>query len=337
MGTEVRKFEEILSDESIKQKFIDILKANANSFTANLAVIVSNSDALSKCEPMSIIRCAVEAASMGLQLSPGLGQAAIVPYFNKGSQVAQFQIMYKGLIQLCIRSGQYATISATEIYEGQLVSENPLTGFVFDFTKKRSETIIGYAAYFKLLNGFEKTVYATVEKLNAHGKRFSKTYQKNYGQWVDDFHAMCLKTITKMLLDKWGAKSIEMQKAIRFDQASVSENGEPEYVDVDNLEDEKKKLPAPELTITDNQFIEMLAKLPNKPVLVLERFNTRQLSEQQKEQLETAVSSLIKELSYDIEKMPLIDSICEKYPVQIEMLTGCGLMLDENGKVKQAF
>ena len=143
----------LLSQQNVKAKFEEILKGRAASFTANLAVIVNNNAMLSKCDPMTVISGAVIAASLDLPLDPNLGFAALVPY----GQSAQFQVMYKGLIQLAQRSGQYRTMGVTEIYEGQLLSENPLTGeYDFDFSAKKSDNIIGYAAYFKLLNGFEK-------------------------------------------------------------------------------------------------------------------------------------------------------------------------------------
>ena len=114
----------LLSQQNVKAKFEEILKGRAASFTANLAVIVNNNAMLSKCDPMTVISGAVIAASLDLPLDPNLGFAALVPY----GQSAQFQVMYKGLIQLAQRSGQYRTMGVTEIYEGQLISENPLTG-----------------------------------------------------------------------------------------------------------------------------------------------------------------------------------------------------------------
>lgn len=230
MSTEVT-VKSLLSNDMIKAKFTEILRDNAAGFTANLAVMVSNSEALSKLQPMSVISAAVISASLNLPLDPNLGFAAIVPYGNK----AQFQIMYKGLIQLAMRSGQYKTIGVTEIFDGELISENRLTGlYEFDFTAKKSDKIIGFAAYFSLINGFEKTIYWPVEQVEGHGKRFSQTYKKGFGLWKDDFISMGKKTVLKSLISKWGILSIEMQKAVKFDQGVVkdSETEEIEYVDV---------------------------------------------------------------------------------------------------------
>ena len=234
MNTPALTVKSLLSQANIKSKFEEILRERANAFTANLAVMVNNNAALSRCEPMTVISAAVVAASLDLPIDPNLGFAHIVPYGDK----AQFQIGFKGFIQLAMRSGQYQRIGVTEIYDGQLIEENPLTGeYVFDFKAKKDETIIGWAAYFKTINGFEKTLYWPVEKIDKHGKRFSQTYKKGFGLWKDDFNAMASKTVLKALLSKWGILSTEMQSAVRFDQSVVKsvENQEVEYIDNDPI------------------------------------------------------------------------------------------------------
>ena len=254
MSTEIQKqhsqapatLKGLLENENIKKRFSEILKENANSFTANLSVMVSNSQMLSKCEPISVIGCAVVSASLNLPLDTNLGFAYIVPYGTK----AQFQIGYKGLIQLALRTGQYKTIGVTEIYDGQLISENPLTGeYEFDFTKKKSNNIIGYAAYFKMLNGFEKTIYQNKDKVENHAKRFSQTYKRNSGVWVDDFDGMARKTVLKNLLSKWGYLSIELQSAVKYDQSMVKNEDLTEFEYVDNKEtvNTEKEMPITDL------------------------------------------------------------------------------------------
>ena len=220
----------LLATENVKAKFQEILKDRATGFTANLAVMVNNSASLSKCEPMSIVSAAVVAASLDLPLDPNLGFAAVVPFGTS----ATFQIMYKGFIQLAMRSGQYKTIGVTEIFDGELITENRLTGeYEFDFSAKKSDKVIGYSAYFKLLNGFEKTIYWHIEQVDKHGKRFSQTYKKGFGLWKDDFDSMAKKTVLKSLLSKWGILSVEMQKAVKFDQSKVKnlDSEEVEYID----------------------------------------------------------------------------------------------------------
>ena len=233
MSTEIQKtsVRGLLSNESVKQRFQEILKGNASGFCANLAVMVSNSTQLLKCDPMSVVSAAVVSASLNLPLDPNLGFAAIVPFRDK----ATFQVMYKGLIQLAQRSGQYKTIGVSEIYKGELISENRLTGeYVFDFSARESNEIIGYAAYFKLINGFEKTVYWTVEKVKIHATKYSQTYKSGYGKWIDDFDSMAKKTVLKNLLSKWGILSIELQRAVITDQSvinGINEDADVEYID----------------------------------------------------------------------------------------------------------
>ena len=222
---------------------------------------------------MSVYNAASVAAILDLPINQNLGFAYIVPYNEsyrdeqgnwKKRQVAQFQMGYKGFIQLAQRSGQFKTISAAPIYEGQLVESNPLTGFVFDFTKKMSDKVIGYAGYFQLLNGFEKTVYATVEELKAHGKKYSQTFKTDKGIWVDNFDAMATKTVIKLMLSKFAPLSIEMQKAITLDQGVIKdETGDDvQYIDHEEVvidkEEERVKL-----LLSDCQTIEDVEMLEN--------------------------------------------------------------------------
>lgn len=164
-----------------------------------------------------------------------MGFAYIVPFGGK----AQFQLGYKGFIQLAQRSGQFKTISATPIYEGQLIEENPLTGFKFDFTVKKSQKVIGYASYFQLLNGFEKTLYMTIEEMDKHGKKFSQTYKQGYGVWKDDFDSMALKTVIKLNLSKFAPLSIEMQKAVLVDQSVIEDETGDKFQYADNADFEE--------------------------------------------------------------------------------------------------
>lgn len=228
--------------DEVRNKFQEMLGKRAPSFITSVLQIVASNSLLAKADPHSVYHSAAVAATLDLPLNNNLGFAYIVPYNQKykddhgnwqTKQVAQFQMGYKGFIQLAQRTGMYRTLSAAPIYEGQLISENPLTGFEFDFTKKKSDKIIGYASYFQLLNGFEKTLYSTVEELKKHGKRFSQTFKKDHGLWVDDFDSMALKTVIKANLSKWAPLSVDIQKAITFDQAVVKDADaqEVEYVD----------------------------------------------------------------------------------------------------------
>lgn len=228
----------LLNQKNVKAKFEELLGERASAFITSVLQIVSSNALLTNADADSIYHSAVVAATLNLPLNNSLGFAYIVPYNKKqddGSSlpIAQFQIGYKGFIQLAQRTGQFRTISATAIYEGQLVEQNPLTGFIFDFTKKDSEKIIGYAAYFSLINGFEKTLYMTIEDLQKHGKKFSQTFKRGFGLWKDDFDSMAQKTVIKLLLSKFAPLSIEMQKAIITDQSFIknAETDDVEYID----------------------------------------------------------------------------------------------------------
>ncbi len=213
--------------DAVRAKFAELMGKKATGFITSLMSVVQNNDYLKKAQPESIYMSAMMAAALDLPINPNFGFAYIIPYKDQ----AQFQIGYRGIIQLALRSGQFKTISSCPIYEGQLIAENPLTGYSFDFKKKASDTIIGYAAYFSLLNGFEKTDFKTVAEVQAHGKKYSKTFSN--GPWKTDFDSMAQKTVLKLLLAKYAPLSVEMQKAIIADQAVIKdvETMEMDYVD----------------------------------------------------------------------------------------------------------
>jgi recombination protein RecT len=220
------------AQEAIKKKFDELLGKRSSAFMTSVLQIVASNNLLQNADPSSIYNAACIAATLDLPINNALGFAYIVPY----GKSAQFQLGYKGFIQLAQRSGQFQTISATPIFEGQMVEQDPLRGFTFDFTVPKSGTPIGYAAYFKLLNGFEKTLYMSAEDLRQHGLKFSQTYKKGYGLWKDEFDAMAQKTVLKILLSKFAPLSVEMQSATIVDQSVINN---PDTLDVsyaDNIE-----------------------------------------------------------------------------------------------------
>lgn len=229
-----------LNADSIQQRFQQMLGKKSAGFLTSITNIVQNSDLLQKAEVNSIILAAAQAASLDLPINPNLGFAAIIPFNDRksGKCVATFQIMRDGWVDLCLRSGQFEYIANEIVYEGELVEKNRFEDkYVFDETKRKSNKVIGYMAAFKTISGYKKTVYMTVEEVKAHGKQYSQTYKKNYGLWVDNFHAMALKTTIKMLLKKFAPKSIEnIAKAVESDQASFVgdiDNAQAVYVDND--------------------------------------------------------------------------------------------------------
>jgi len=238
----------LFNKDEVKHKFQELLGKRSTSFITSVLQIVASNTLLAKADPTSIYHSAAVAATLDLPLNNNLGFAYIVAYNAKQAdgqykQVAQFQMGYKGFIQLAQRSGQFKTISASPIYEGQLIEQNPLTGYKFDFTKiKKSDLVIGYAAYFQLLNGFEKTLFMTVDELKRHGMKYSQTFKKGFGLWKDDFEAMAIKTVLKLLLAKFAPLSVEMQQAVITDQGIINneEATDITYVDNDVVEIDKE-------------------------------------------------------------------------------------------------
>jgi recombination protein RecT len=227
MSTTQLTTKQFFQREDVKSKFTELLGTRTNQFMTSLLSIVNNNSYLKNASPESIYTSAMMAATLDLPINPNLGFAYIIPYGNQ----AQFQVSYRGLIQLCLRSGQFKTISVTPVYEGQLIENNPLTGYKFDFNVKTLDVVVGYCSYFSLINGFEKSLYMTVDEITAHGKKYSKTFGN--GVWKNDFNAMAQKTCLKLLLSKYAPMSIEMQKAVIADQAVIKnvEDMEVEYVD----------------------------------------------------------------------------------------------------------
>jgi len=234
---------DFFNQDGIKTHVKRLLGQKSELFISNVLSIVNSSALLQKCDPASIYQSALMATTLDLPLNQNLGFAYIIPYGDK----AQFQIGYKGYIQLAQRSGQFLKINACPIYEGQISANNPLTGFEFDFSVQ-SDVIIGYAAYFKLLNGYEQTLFMTIEDLNKHGKKFSQTFKKGFGLWKDDFESMARKTVLKLLLQRFAPLSIEMQRAEIADQSVIhdAETLEVSYADntplsIDEVNNDKER------------------------------------------------------------------------------------------------
>ena len=210
-----------LNSEAIQKKFSDILGKKSAGFLTSVMSVAQNNALLAKAEPNSVVLAAGQAAALDLPINPNLGYAAIVPYNDKksGKCLAQFQIMRDGWVELAMRTGQVVAIANEVVYEGELVSQNRFTDtYVFDESKRKSDKIIGYMAYIRLANNFEKTVYWTVEQCKAHGARYSKSFSQDSSLWKTDFSAMSLKTVLKFLIKKYCPKSIEMLNAVVNDQ-----------------------------------------------------------------------------------------------------------------------
>lgn len=205
---------------SIKQKFADVLGKKAPQFISSLINVVNSNQDLKKVDQSSVVASALVAASLDLPINPSFGYMYLVPYKGK----AQPQMGYKGYIQLAQRSGQYLHLNAISVYEDEFEGWNPLTEelkYEPNFhDRNKDEKPVGYVGYFKLQNGFEKTVYWTREQIDQHRQKFSKMSgkQKPTGVWATDFDAMALKTVLRNLIGKWGPMTVDMQTAYNADE-----------------------------------------------------------------------------------------------------------------------
>lgn len=263
--TNLTQLKGLLSAESTKKRFFEILGNKSAGFISSVLNVVNGNPALQEANPNTVLMSAAIAATLDLPINPNLGFAAIVPYKEKGQAVAQFQMMWRGFVQLAQRSGQYRTLNTTEVYEGEVKSQNRFTGdIVFDPDGRKSDKVVGYVAYMSLLNGFEKFFYMSREECEKHAKRYSKTYQKGYGKWKEDFDSMAKKTVLKLLISKYGIMSVDMQKAVEFDQSTVQgdinhiEEATAEYID-----NEQQAISSAELT--EEQMLHNYEKVKNDP------------------------------------------------------------------------
>jgi len=233
--------------ENVKAKITELLGKRSTQFITSVLQIVNSNDLLKKATPESIYSAATMAAVLDLPLNNNLGFAYIVPYNTKGTDqngnqitvtVAQFQMGYKGFIQLAQRTGQFKRIAVAPVHEGQLISNDPLKGYEFDWTVTPTK-VIGYVSYFELLNGFESMLYLTNEELTKHAQKFSQTFKRGFGLWKDDFDSMARKTVLKLLLSKFAPLSVEMQKAVIADQAVIRD---VETIDVEYSDNATKSI-----------------------------------------------------------------------------------------------
>ena len=229
----------MINDERTKNKFKEMLGNKAAGFLTSLMNTTNGNAQLQQADPNSILKAGAIAATLDLPIDPNLGFAYIVPYNNKGKNEAQFQMGYKGFVQLAIRTGQYKRINVTELYEGQFESYDPITDELkYNLDNRLSDEITHYVAYFQTINGFEKYNVMSKEEIETHAKKFSKTYSYKGSSWQTNFNTMAKKTVLKLLLSKFGILIIEMQTAQMADQAVIREfdknNIEVEYVDNEN-------------------------------------------------------------------------------------------------------
>lgn len=229
-----------LADESVKSNVSKIVgEKDTQRFISSLVSAVQTNPGLAECTNKSLLNAALLGQSLDLPQSPQLGMFYMIPYDNKktGVKEAQFQISYKGLIQLAIRSGQYKKLNVCDIREGELRAFNPiLDEYTFepetDINKRLQLKVVGYYASFELVNGYSKSIYWSREQMEEHAKKYSVSYRKGWDSvWKSDFDRMAYKTLIKQLLSRYGVMSVEMSKAVVNDQAVLEEENNPTYVD----------------------------------------------------------------------------------------------------------
>lgn len=257
-----------LQNDAVKKQINQVVGGkNGTRFISSIVSAVQSTPALQECTSPSIVNAALLGEALNLSPSPQLGQFYMVPFDNKkkGCKEAQFQLGYKGYIQLAIRSGYYKKLNVLAIKEGELVRYDPLdeeveVNLIDDDILREEAPTMGYFAMFEYENGFRKTLYWSKKKMLAHAEKYSFAFYKNGGArslelleqgkipekdmwkyssfWFKDFDGMALKTMLRQLISKWGIMSIDLQNAIDKDMAVIHGDGKTDYVDAVKAEDD---------------------------------------------------------------------------------------------------
>ena len=222
-------------------------KDNRQRFITGVISAVNNNESLKECTNQSILSGALLGESLKLSPSPQLGHYYLVPFNDKSKgKVAQFQLGYKGYIQLAIRSGQYKKLNVLAVKAGELEFFDPLNeeiriNLMVDRWDEREEAeTIGYYAMFELTNGFRKAIYWSKKQMENHAVKYSPGYKakKGYTFWERNFDMMAYKTMLRQLISKWGVLSIDLQKAFENDMTFTDDSGNVNYVEpVDDVID----------------------------------------------------------------------------------------------------
>ncbi len=235
-------FSAVINSDNFKRSIMNTLQDEhrARRFISSIVSAVNTNPALAECDAATIISGALLGESLNLSPSPQLGQYYLVPFNDTKRQckVAQFQLGYKGYIQLAIRSGKYRKLNVLAIKEGELIRFDPLDEeieihLIDDEVERENTPTVGYYAMFEYTNGFRKAIYWSKQKMEAHATKYSPGYKahKGYTFWEKDFDGMAYKTMLRQLISKWGIMSIEMQDVIAKDNGIIRDNGNVEFID----------------------------------------------------------------------------------------------------------
>lgn len=258
MSNNLPSIQKELMSPAIMARIETRLGEKAGTFITSVLDLCGEDKNLAKCDPKLVIKEALKAAALDLPINKNLGFAYVIPY----KDVPQFQMGYKGFIQLAIRTGQYKHLNAGIVHEGETILDDRIKGTIKIVGEKTSDKAIGYFCYMQLLNGFEKAIFWTKEKVDNHGKEYSPSYasylRKKKGRkpiWVTDFDSMAKKTMVLQLIPKYGPMTIEMSQAISNDykadstiQDEIDQNANTEVIDIpqeepgEMSEEEKKEI-----------------------------------------------------------------------------------------------
>lgn len=238
-----------LATDSVKENVAKIVgEKDTQRFISSLVSAVQTNPSLAECTNKSLLNAALLGQSLNLPQSPQLANFYFVPFKNTKAGVteATFQLGWRGYMALAMRSGQYKKIHVTDIREGELKAYNPIEDEyefspITDMQERLKKPVIGYYAYFVLVNGFKKTLYWSREQMDEHAKKYSQSYRKGWDSslWKSDFDKMAYKTMLRQLISKYGPMSVEMERAYVGDQSVIGDNGNVDYID--NVPDEPEK------------------------------------------------------------------------------------------------
>lgn len=274
MSTQLMPMSKFLAQPNINNYLKSVLGDRSGAFISSLTQLATSSPQLKECDRNSLLSCALKATGMGLPFDPSLGKAYAVPYKSRDGYVAQFQLGYKGVVDLALRTGQYRRLNAMEVREGEFIgrdeSGDPIINWL-DEDERENKPVVGYMAFLELTSGYKKRIYWSNKKIEEHALRYSQgyRYEKAHGAsqstakagnksspWVSNRDEMACKTVLKSLISKWGPVSIEYQNAIRYDQAVVTTDFETGEETIEYIDNE----PESKTSISGEQQAELLEK-----------------------------------------------------------------------------
>ena len=236
----------LLNNSAVQNQLQSTLKENAGAFATSLVNLFRDDNMLQQCNPKEVLAEGLKAAALKLPIEKQLGFAYIIPFKDHGVPKPQFQLGYKGYLQLAMRTGSYKFINAGAVYEGEFKSADKLTGEVDLSGERISDKVIGYFAYIETVNGFKKAMYWTLEEVKKHASRYSKSYQKGSAIWRDNFDEMATKTVLRNLLSHYGIMSIEMSNAFTAENEPAPQLPESADREVEIIAEEVSNEPATE-------------------------------------------------------------------------------------------